>query len=464
MKIELNNLGVLRQVEFSVNDFTIICGKNNTGKTYASYALFGFLEFWRRYLPRYNLDDEIESLLSDGIARVDVSQYLQKANKFLGEGCNRYAQDLSEIFASSSNQFQEAKFRIHFKQSEISIDRPFQRVFHTSNQEKLFSINKEADCNEMIISLLIEKNLTDHFPKTVIKDFISNGINELLFKPLLPHPFIASVERTGATIFRKELNFARNRLLEEMMKSGEDIDPRELLFKSYKDYPLPVKINVDFTRNLQAAAKRSSFIAKQHPNLLQDFTEILGGEYSINKEDTIHFKPKRNSVQLEMDESSSSVRSLLDLGFYLRHIARQGDLLMIDEPELNLHPVNQCRIARLLVQLINVGIKVFITTHSDYLIKELNTLIMLNGKEPHLREIAERENYRRDEMLDPNRISVYIAKESLVLLAGNQRRSRQPTFVRAPVDKKLGIEVSSFDSTIDRMNRIHEEIIWSGEY
>ena len=80
---------------------------------------------------------------------------------------------------------------------------------------------------------------------------------------------------------------------------------------------------------------------------------------------------------MTMDESSSAVRSLLDIGFYLRHVANPGDLLMVDEPELNLHPENQRLIARLFARIVNLGIKVFITTHSDYIIKELNTLIML---------------------------------------------------------------------------------------
>ena len=62
---------------------------------------------------------------------------------------------------------------------------------------------------------------------------------------------------------------------------------------------------------------------------------------------------------------------------------------MADEPELNLHPANQRRIARLFARLVNLGVKVFITTHSDYIVKELNTLIMLNHDKPHLKRIAE---------------------------------------------------------------------------
>ena len=32
MKVQVKNLGVLRQAEFELGEFTIICGGNNTGK------------------------------------------------------------------------------------------------------------------------------------------------------------------------------------------------------------------------------------------------------------------------------------------------------------------------------------------------------------------------------------------------------------------------------------------------
>jgi predicted ATPase len=48
MKVKVRNLGVLKQAEFTLGELTIICGGNNTGKTYATYALFGFLFTWRQ--------------------------------------------------------------------------------------------------------------------------------------------------------------------------------------------------------------------------------------------------------------------------------------------------------------------------------------------------------------------------------------------------------------------------------
>lgn len=166
-----------------------------------------------------------------------------------------------------------------------------------------------------------------------------------------------------------------------MSSMEKDINPFELLSKVYTDYALPVKSNVDFTRQLEELARKDSFITKNHPEILDDFTDIIGGDYLVTKNDELYYVPKGKRIRLTMDESSSAVRSLLDIGFYIRHVAAPGDLLMVDEPELNLHPENQRRVARLFARLVNIGIKVFITTHSDYIIKELNTLIMLNQGE-----------------------------------------------------------------------------------
>ncbi|MEB3341687.1 AAA family ATPase [Okeania sp.] len=66
MKIKIQNLGVLKEAEFTLADLTIICGGNNTGKTYATYALFGFLSTWKRILS-IDVDDKIEELLAEGV-------------------------------------------------------------------------------------------------------------------------------------------------------------------------------------------------------------------------------------------------------------------------------------------------------------------------------------------------------------------------------------------------------------
>lgn len=461
MLIQIKNLGVLKQAEFSPGDLTILCGGNNTGKTYATYTLFGFFSLWEEVLS-IDIDESlIKGLLADGVIGIDITQYIENAAAILSDGCREYAKRLPMVFAAQAERFKDTEFQITLDSEEICPVSQFERRIRTENAEH-FSITKSEGSTELIVTLLVEKDKVK-IPANIIKQFIARALKEIIFGKLFPNPFISSAERTGAAIFSKELNFQRNRLLEEMSQTDKNIDPVDLLFKVYQDYALPVRANVEFTRKLDTIAKKNSFIAEKYPGVLNDFADIIGGEYTVDKNDVLYYIPTGKRVKLSLDESSSAVRSLLDIGFYIRHVAEPGDLLMVDEPELNLHPENQRKVARLFARLVNLGIKVFITTHSDYIIKELNTLIMLNHDKPHLKRIAEKEGYKKEELLSPGKIKVYIAEKAPVLLEGRQRKTSCLTLTPADIDPELGIEARSFDKTIESMNRIQEEIIWYEE-
>ena len=377
MKIKVKNLGALKQAEFTLGDLTIICGGNNTGKTYATYALFGFLSSWQNILQIKIDADKLSQLLADGVTFIDLQQYIEQAKEIVSQACKDYTLQLSNVFASSTERFADSKFSIDLDIESINLDQKFERTMRTANNAELFSLTKKEGSTELFITLLAEKEQVK-IPNEILDHIIADAVKDIIFAQIIPNPFIASTERTGATIFRKDLDFDRHRILEEMGKDKK-IDRAELFFKDYGDYALPIKKNVEFIRNLsfQNYDIKSSFILKEHSDVLNDFANIIGGAYKITPNGELYYVPKGKKVRLSIDESSSAVRSLLDIGFYLRHEAQKGDLLMVDEPELNLHPENQRRVARLFARLVNLGIKVFITTHSDYIVKELNTLIML---------------------------------------------------------------------------------------
>ena len=83
MKVQVENLGVLKRAEFELGELTLICGGNNTGKTYATYALFGFLSHWRRHLKAGVHDSTIQELMRDGVTRLDVESYAKEAKHIL---------------------------------------------------------------------------------------------------------------------------------------------------------------------------------------------------------------------------------------------------------------------------------------------------------------------------------------------------------------------------------------------
>lgn len=462
IKIRLKNLGILKHAEFSLGDLTLICGKNNTGKTYAAYALHGFLQLWRGLIDFEVSDAQVRSLLTGGGIKIGLGEYVEKADRLLAAGCRLYTEQLDDVFAVTEGRFRNSEFQIQTGAIDVR-DKEFTHEIGIIFA-RFLAYSKKKGSEDVTVNLVIDKEIAQQIDPDFVKGAINFIIGHSIFYDAFPLPFICSAERTGAAVFRRELNFAGNRHLERLGLASEQTDPQDLLFDSYQFYPLPIEENVNFIHQLEDIQPGKSFIAREHPEVLKDFDNIIGGKCTVTQYGELCYVPKGTRFKLTMVESSSAVRSLVGLGFYLRHLVEKGNLLMIDAPELSLHPANQRRIARLLARLVNLGVKVFITTHSDYIVKELNTLIMLNHDKPHLKRIAKENGYRQSELIRSDQVKVYMTQEELMPLEEGQKRRRKGlSLVEADVDPVLGIEAPSFDETIDEMNRIQADIVWGAE-
>lgn len=461
MKITVKKLGALEQANFELGEMTVICGCNNTGKTYATHATFGFLDFLLNNAIFSVKEDALTKLFKDGSVIIELSHYTKDLSKQLNKAAKLYSKSLFRVFSGNEKLFEKSELTLTLSSKKIKLSEIHMRF--GSAKKNVLKIVSSSTNEQLEVSLIIDKTDDEEtLPRHIIADMINDGIKSAILKSIIPRPFLASAERTGAAIFQKELDFTRNRLVELLGDRTSKLHPVQLLGKFSGEYPIAVRKNVDFIRDIPNITNKESFLIKKHPELLQAFGDILGGNYVITKDGEINYIPVNSKrTKLSLVESSSAVRSLLDIGFYLRHVVQPGDMLMVDEPELNLHPENQRRIARLFARLVNLGIKVFITTHSDYIIKELNTLIMLDHDKPYLKKIAKQENYDQAELIAADKIKVYIAKRKLLQIEGKSRRTNCLTLVPADIDPELGIEVQSFDTTIDDMNRIQEAILFA---
>ena len=138
----------------------------------------------------------------------------------------------------------------------------------------------------------------------------------------------------------------------------------------------PVVAFVNFLKSTEAQWEASKGTAM--PSALEYLDKrILRGSvefHGAGDKNRLMFVP-RNGPPLPMHASSSMVRSLAGLDLYLRHGARKGDTLIIDEPEMNAHPEAQLGLVELLAYLVNEGIRVVLTTHSPYIVDHINNLI-----------------------------------------------------------------------------------------
>ena len=107
---------------------------------------------------------------------------------------------------------------------------------------------------------------------------------------------------------------------------------------------------------------------------------ILAGQVQVERSPGIDYprfmyRPGGWNGTLPLMISSSMVSELAPVVLYLRHVVEPGNVLIVEEPESHLHPAMQVEFTRQLAALVDTGVNVMITTHSEWLLEELANIV-----------------------------------------------------------------------------------------
>jgi len=255
-------------------------------------------------------------------------------------------------------------------------------------------------------------------------------------------------ERTAINLFAKHITSTKAEIKDELdaevvagMSDDELGKYLRAQVKSAPKYPYAIREYINFVNNFKPSAEEGPFA--ELANNMQD--ALTGGKVHLDQYDQLLFTPNNSTNTLELHLTSSLVKSLSYLILYLKYTAQEHDQVIIDEPELNLHPDLQILLARFIAKMVNGGLKVIISTHSDYLIKQLNNLILLGNlnKEEQHKNFVQEKGYAPDEMLRKNQIGAYF------LFEGDIR----------PINlDDNGLDVPTINDAIRRVDGLAEEL------
>ncbi len=446
LKIGFENLGYLTEGEVEINNLTLFCGENNTGKTYALYSIYGLLD--KEF--EFELDivkEHIKNVKNSGIYEIDLKECINKNFfKILKKIENSFKEQLHLFFSIEDEMFKNTKIQISLNKDNI-LKRVFENEYGqdltiSKNKKLVFNIKTQENSYNTILTLTDDK-----VPNEILENSLKDFLLKTIFEKLFINSFLLPAERTGLNLFYKELNSTRNALFNHIQKSS--INPLEV----FKDmilsrYPQPIDDYITFLNETDKTKKNKS----KYIDFAKEIQKtILNGKYSVEK-DGVHFMPYRsNNTKLNLHLASSTAKSFFGLVFYLEHIAQKGNCIFIDEPELNLHPDNQRKIARILAKLSNSGIKVLISTHSDYIIREINNLIMLNDDFPSKQKLLEGDlkkcKYNKDEFLDIKNISAYLFHKNRI--------------EKMNINSEEGIYADTFDKIANDLNQYANDIYYT---
>lgn len=460
MKIQIKELGAIKEATIDLEKkLTIFCGPNGTGKTYMAYVLYALTNLNNKNIG-IRLEEEIVKTLVEGNSAKIIINYDLIWN-FRVKEVENIKENLWNLFA-----IPETKSKDFFAKTEISIlesKEDFQiKINKIAIKETIrfydysFVLVKEPDTDEITFSIndsLIKNKEFYNFMEIV---FLSRLYSIIAFYPITSST-IFPVERNSIYTFSNELSIRKNDALEHIqaITNKKDFSLFDLVFKRTTRYPQPIRDGLEVAEDLDNIQQRNSNEYFEYATEIEN--ELLKGKVVITKEGNVEFvSEKAPRIKLSFHQSSSIVKTLASLVIYLKYRATKNDLVIIDEPELNLHPDNQVRLAKVFARLVNKGLRLVISTHSDYIIREFNNLIMISSDNPNLSSIKEKSMYRDDEFLKINDVGAY--------MFNYKNDKAKQTDVKAIKIDQYGFEVSTLDNTIEDLNKRSDELYYTLKY
>ena len=137
------------------------------------------------------------------------------------------------------------------------------------------------------------------------------------------------------------------------------------------------------------------------------------------------------------------VSELAPVVLYLRHVVRKGDLLIIEEPESHLHPAKQTAFARELATIVNSGVRVVMTTHSEWFLEQIGNLVRLAALPPNRRDSL-------NEVLEAGDVGAWLFQDAL--------DGEGSTVSEIEVDPETGLFPTDFGAVSDALYNEHASI------
>jgi hypothetical protein len=132
---------------------------------------------------------------------------------------------------------------------------------------------------------------------------------------------------------------------------------------------------------------------------------VLKGRIDQTENEDFRFVLDGSNVTLPLHATSSLVTELMPFIVMLKQ--KIDGTLIFEEPEAHLHLAAQRSLARALVRLVNTGVPVLVTTHSDTFLQQINILMQLHGH-PDRDALAAEFGYDPSEFLNPADSQGYI--------------------------------------------------------
>lgn len=384
MKFIIRNIGTIESAEIELNNLTVISGENNSGKTTISKIAYAVgqasssfpIDYKRHQYNEFRkLYDEIVFNLNRLLRSFEeVKQHDSYQNLMSILLDIRRSPEVTEFDVSMTSEL-VGKLEIYLQERGEINPNYFSRIY--SILDKLYTLYDEY-------------NYSDPLDKFIFRALKNEFSNELLNKRNGAKEAYLSLEIDDFKVF--EITFNNKDILNfNSEKNKLPIKDSTLIEGPYIFQLAPIIHDISVRDSI---SRRSTKINPKIPYHVLDLCSKLDGSRGIDninnkldwnietkdfydgfidyKLETNNFELNENDLIFNINNVSSGMKSIAILDLLCKgYFINSESILIVDEPETNLHPQWQNLYAKFLIKLANIGTRILINTHSPYMLESL---------------------------------------------------------------------------------------------
>lgn len=353
MKLSIRNVGKLKEADVEINGITVIAGENNTGKSTVSKALFSLFNGF------YNFDNKMVELKSRDIRNIFL-RFMQNLNR---ENANTLIDISDKIVEDTSYKFDRNKLiqLIQEKKNLISIE------YLEEVSEKIFNILniKDEEYLENTISYILNNEFDNQ-----INTIWSNDLGEIALE-IKENELKLRIKNNKVIKIENKINLHSEVIYIDdpfVIDNLNEYKWRDINYLENHKESLETKL----IREKNEKTFSEKIIAKNNlQQITEKLEEVINGKIKFNQGKWIY--EFENNNELNLKNLSAGLKSFA----ILKRLVENGNLeekgiVILDEPEIHLHPEWQLKFAELIVLLQKeFGMHILLTTHSPYFLKAI---------------------------------------------------------------------------------------------
>lgn len=407
MELHIKNIAKIKKADIEINGITVIAGENNTGKSTIGKVLYCL------YTAFHDLDGKIFTERHNSVVKELFSNYqfpedsddlsvryatvTSLAKEIMSSGIDELESILSKGgMALDDALIKRIKNALDIGKQELAsliIKRVFSKEFH-DQVESLYNIEDVSEIELVLQGTRSILNITEGYQ-------VENIINLNHKCIVIDNPFIVydMVDSPG-------------RIWSIYGLIAESITHEEWLIK---------KLRMNLDENDYEDLIEQHYLEERLGKFKDYIIDIIGGDITERDEEFV-FHDNKLGKDLKLKNLSAGMKTFTILLKLLENgDIQDGSIIVLDEPEIHLHPSWQLKFAELLVLLQKeFNLNIVLATHSPYF---MNALQVYSAKH----EIADKTKYYLAELneegravfddvtLDPERVYKLLAQPFQIL-------------------------------------------------